>query len=319
MKKRLVILISVVAIAIILAVCAAVLSHYLEYHSDERLIYYNGTQYRYRDDISTFLVIGIDDNDNEEESSLGEYYRNTSQSDFLMLVVFDESTHTYRIIQINRDTMADIHVYDRLGDYAGDELVQIALSHTYGSGAEDSCENTVYAVSHLLYDAKIDNYMSITTDVVPVLNDLAGGVDVLVEDDFEGVDDTLVMGQTVHLEGQHALVYIRARRAMADDSNEARMRRQNTYLLALREALMNAFIEDPSFAVSAYSAVMDHTVTDVDFDDIPGLAYKLATYEFEGVVGIEGESVAEERYAAFYPDESALQELIISSFYEPVE
>ena len=53
------------------------MNRYIERRSEERLIYYNGIQYRYRDDISTFLVIGIDDNDNEEESSLGEYYRNT--------------------------------------------------------------------------------------------------------------------------------------------------------------------------------------------------------------------------------------------------
>ena len=209
MKRRIALIITVVTIAVILAAAAAVLSYYLERRADERLIYYEGVQYRYRDDISTFLVIGIDDNDNEEESSLGEYYRNSSQSDFLMLVVFDESVHTYSIIQINRDTMTDIRTYDRFGNYAGDSLSQIALSHTYGEGAEDSCENTVYAVSHLLYDSEIDNYMSITTDVVPVLNDLVGGVDVLVEDDFTGVDDVLVMGQTVHLEGQHSLIYTR--------------------------------------------------------------------------------------------------------------
>ena len=319
MKKRLVILISVVAIAIILAVCAAVLSHYLEYHSDERLIYYNGIQYRYRDDIRTFLVIGIDDNDNEEESSLGEYYRNTSQSDFLMLVVFDESAHTYKIIQINRDTMTDIRVYDRLGNYSGTSLSQIALSHTYGEGGEDSCENTVYAVSHLLYDTAIDNYMSITTDVVPVLNDLAGGVDVLVEDDFTGVDDVLVMGQTVHLEGQHALVFIRARRDMpVDDSNESRMGRQHTYLVELRKALINRFIDDPTFALTAYSTVMDYTVTDISIDDIPELAYKLATYEFVGIINIEGQSAMEGRYIAFHPDEDNLRELIIETFYQPI-
>ena len=130
--------------------------------------------------------------------------------------------------------MASIRTYDIMGDYAGTNIAQISLSHTYGDGGESSCEDTVYAVSNLLFGIDVDNYISITTDVVPILNDLVGGVDAPIEDDFSGVDDTLVMGRTVHLQGQHALVFIRARRDMVDDdSNEARMRRQHTYLYAL--------------------------------------------------------------------------------------
>ena len=41
---------------------------------------------------------------------------------------------------------------------------QLALAHTYGSGEEDSCENTVLAVENLLYGVGIDHYVSLTMD-----------------------------------------------------------------------------------------------------------------------------------------------------------
>ncbi len=303
---------------VIIASVIAVIVHYSVLHRDTRFIHYNGDRYRYRDDISTLLVIGIDDNDDEEESSLDKYYRNSSQADFLLLVVFDKTAKSYKVIQINRDSMASIRTYDIMGDYAGTNIAQISLSHTYGDGGESSCEDTVYAVSNLLFGIDVDNYISITTDVVPILNDLVGGVDVPIEDDFSGVDDTLVMGRTVHLQGQHALVFIRARRDMVDDdSNEARMRRQHTYLYALEEAMRDSFMDNHSFAVDAYEAVSDHTITNIDVSDIPSLAYEFASYEFEGIVNIEGESSMGERYIEFYVDEEALQELVIREFYEP--
>ena len=317
-RCRIIMIAIMILSVIIIASVIAVIVHYSVLHRDTRFIHYNGDRYRYRDDISTLLVIGIDDNDDEEESSLDNFYRNSSQADFLLLVVFDKTAKSYKVIQINRDSMASIRTYDIMGDYAGTNIAQISLSHTYGDGGESSCEDTVYAVSNLLFGIDVDNYISITTDVVPILNDLVGGVDVPIEDDFSGVDDTLVMGRTVHLQGQHALIYIRARRDMVDDdSNEARMRRQHTYLYALEEAMRDSFMDNPSFAVDAYEAVSDHTITNIDVSDIPSLAYEFASYEFEGIVSIEGESSMGERYIEFYVDEEALQELVIREFYEP--
>ncbi len=317
-RCRIIMIAIMILSVVIIASVIAVIVHYSVLHRDTRFIHYNGDRYRYRDDISTLLVIGIDDNDDEEESSLDKYYRNSSQADFLLLVVFDKTAKSYKVIQINRDSMASIRTYDIMGDYAGTNIAQISLSHTYGDGGESSCEDTVYAVSNLLFGIDVDNYISITTDVVPILNDLVGGVDVPIEDDFSGVDDTLVMGRTVHLQGQHALVFIRARRDMVDDdSNEARMRRQHTYLYALEEAMRDSFMDNHSFAVDAYEAVSDHTITNIDVSDIPSLAYEFASYEFEGIVNIEGESSMGERYIEFYVDEEALQELVIREFYEP--
>ena len=55
------------------------------------------------------------------------------------------------VIGINRDTMASMNVYDKNGRYSGRQTAQIALSHAYGDGLEESCENSLDAVSNLFY------------------------------------------------------------------------------------------------------------------------------------------------------------------------
>jgi len=286
----------------------------------DRLITYNGRQYRYREDIDTLLIIGTDEFELEiDEEDTDNNHRNNTQSDLLLLVVFDNTNESYRIIQINRDTMTGIRKYDVFGQYAGILRTQIALSHIYGTGGDDSCQDTAFAVSRLLYDVDIDNYLQITMSAVPILNDLVGGVDVTIEDNFEGVDDTLVIGQTVHLQGEHALTFVRARMTMPDDdTNEARMRRQQTYMTAFMEALGNILQEDPDFATRAFQTVGDYLISNMTTDRFEELTARFNEYEEEAIIIPEGESVMGETYREFYVDEDALQQLVVDTFYEPV-
>lgn len=280
----------------------------------ERLIYYNGTQYRYRDDIDTLLIIGTDVYEQEDT----EEFRCNEQADLILVVVFDNTNKKYDIIQINRDTVTGIKRYDILGQYAGIVDLQIALSHSYGTGGLDSCRDTAFAVSRLLYDSEIDNFMSVTMGAVPEFNDLVGGVDVLVEDNFAGVDDTLVMGQVVHLQGQHALTFVRARMSMPDDdTNICRMSRQRTYMVALMEALGNCLQEDPDFAVNAFSSLSNYIVSDISTDEFEEYVNRFVEYEQGDIIVPEGEMVSGGRYLEFYVDDDALQQLIVDTFYEP--
>ena len=282
----------------------------------DRLITYEGKQYRYRDDIDTLLIIGTDDYEMQIDE---DAHRNNSQSDLLLLVVFDNTNMSYKIIQINRDTMTGIRKYDTFGQYEGIVTLQIALSHTFGSGGNDSCEDTKYAVSRLLYDSDIDNYIEFTMNAVPIINDLVGGVDVVIEDNFEGVDDTFVEGECVHLEGEHALTYVRSRMLMPDDdTNEARMMRQRTYMTALMELLGNRLSEDPDFATTVFQAVGDYMLSDMTTTRLEELTNRFNEYELEEIIVPDGESVMGERYREFYVDEDALQRLVVNTFYEEV-
>ena len=281
----------------------------------ERLIYYNGQQYRYREDIDTLLIIGTDDYEVVDDSSA---YYNNSQADVLLVVVFDNTNRTYRIIQINRDTMCGCRKYDVFGQYEGIVSLQIALSHTYGSGGQDSCRDTAFAVSRLLYDSEIDNFMAVTMGAVPIFNDLVGGVDVVIEDNFEGVEDSFVMGETVHLEGEQALTYVRARMEMVDDpTNINRMSRQRTYMVALMEALGECLRDDPDFAVNAFSQLNNYIVSDLTTDMLEEYTDRFLDYTQEEIYVPSGESVHGDQFMEFYIDEDELQQMIIDTFYEP--
>ena len=151
-------------------------------------LYYNGEKYVRKERLMTLLILGID----EAERTFSGSYRNSGQADFLTLAVFDQNAKTCTLIQLNRDTIAEVPVLDTFGTMIGYQKQQLALAHTYGNGLEVSCVNTVDAVSRFLYGIKIDNYFALTMDAIPVVNDLVGGVVVTVEDDFTGVDDTLI-------------------------------------------------------------------------------------------------------------------------------
>ena len=273
-----------------------------------------GKEYYLNENISTLLLIGVDDM--EIEQSRG--YRNTAMADFLVLAVFDNEKKTCTLLQINRNTMTDVPMLGATGDYIGLTTEQITYAHSYGDGLEESCENTALAVSRLLYGMKVDNYLSLTMGGITALNDAVGGVTVTIEDDFSGVDDTLVKGETVTLMGEHAVNFVRARYSLKDDTNVSRMRRQATYMTALVSKLREKLAEDDAFILGLYNAVADYLVTDCDINELGEISEGLSTYGLGGIVTPEGETVHGE-LTEFYPDEAALQQLIADLFYVPVE
>ena len=127
---------------------------------------YQGKTYAYKNDVMTFLFMGIDKTGEMEASE--DLYEG-GQADALFLAVLDPGEAKISVIGINRDTMAEISIYDRNGLYAGKQTAQIALAHAYGDGMEGSCENTVEAVSQLFYGLPIHGYCALNMEVVNLL------------------------------------------------------------------------------------------------------------------------------------------------------
>lgn len=273
----------------------------------------NGEEYVLKDNIETVLVLGLDKFEEQENDS----YNNNKQADFLMLLVIDHDKRQCSALHINRDTMALMPILGVAGDQVGTVTKQIALAHTYGNGKEVSCRNTADAVSWLLHNVSIDHYISVTMDAVPVYNDLLGGVEVEVLDDFTGVDDTLIKGETVTLMGEHALNYVRTRYGLEDSSNSHRMVRQQQYIKAVYEKTLTALESDANFAVNAGTKLADYVVSDYTINGMQQLAKKLSGYEFTEIYELGGENVMGEKHIEFYPDENALTETVVELFYDP--
>ena len=274
----------------------------------------DGKWYVQKKNVETYLLIGIDKYESAIMSDNG--YRNNEQSDALFLLAVDRDNKTYSIIHINRDTMANIRMLDVKGNPYNSFEGQLALSHTYGSGREDSCENTVWSVSDYLYGLQIDHYASISMDAVAVLNDSIGGVTLTVSDDMTVIDETLKEGATVTLKGEQALIYIRSRQGLADSSNLARMGRQRQYVTAFLEQAKSVASENDGLISDMLLSISDYLVSDMTADELLSLADVLQSCSVSEIAAIEGEARMGEKYMEFYADEAALQKLVLEMFYD---
>lgn len=276
---------------------------------------YNGEEYILKDDedLEIILLLGLDKFDGDVVDEAAD--RNDKQSDFMMLLVIDDRNREITAIHINRDTVTEMNKLGISGDVVGTVTQQIALAHTYGDGQKVSCGNSVEAVQKLMYNIKIDHYISVTMDTVPVFNDLVGGVEVEVLDDFTGIDDTLIKGETVTLMGEHALNYVRTRYGLDDSTNETRMIRQRQYIKALYEKTLEKFESDENFIIEATTKIEDSLVTDRSITELQELFRKISDYRFKEIRYIEGESVKGETFIEFTPDEEKLKKLVVEMFY----
>lgn len=279
--------------------------------SSKKTVEFNGEQYFPRQDITVLMLMGIDEHG--EVKSSGSY-NNTGENDMVALAVFDELDESYSVLVLNRDTMMDVHVLGLGGKDAGTEYKQLALAHTYGTGLEDSCENTVRTVSDFLSGLTVDYYISMNMDAIAILNDAVGGVTVTVEDDFSKVDESIPMGE-VTLTGEQALSFVQTRKDVSDQMNVSRMARHEEYMENFVSAFNEKVKEDDTFILKTYEDVSPYVVSDCSINSLSAMLSRYADYTLREIVTPEGENVLTEDYMQFHVDEKALEELIMNMFY----
>lgn len=264
-----------------------------------------------RQDITTLLVMGIDKTGPAEASG---YHRNDGDADLVLLLILDETNQTYNVLYLNRDSMVEMPVLGLLGDQAGTYYGQLALAHTYGSGLEDSCENTRNTVSQLLGGVRIDYYVSMRMDAIAMINDAVGGVTVEVKEDFSQVDSTLEMG-TVTLMGNQALHYVQTRKDVGDQLNLSRIERQKEYMAGFLTSFQKKRAEDSNFLLRTYDMVSPYLVSDCSIQVISGLLDRCGSYTLGEIVSPRGENVMGKKYYEFHIDEENLSQLVLQLFY----
>lgn len=265
-----------------------------------------------KENLETILVLGLDKNGYPDDKRA---YINDMQSDFNLVLVLDKDTNVCTPLLLNRDTMTEITRLGVFGDEAGTYTGQLALAHTYGSGGSDSCINAKKVVSKLLGGVTIDHYMSFTMDAVPTVNDAVGGVTVTVLDDFQD-SETLVKGKTVVLKGQEALNYVRGRHGAGDQTNISRMKRQEQYMSALIERLIATAKKDPDLLTELTLSLGDSFQTDYAVNQLQKLADWLLEAKIEDFVTIDGEAKVGQEFMEFYLDQSSLEKVVNSLFYQ---
>lgn len=284
----------------------------------EGWVKYHDTIYAYKEDILTFLIMGIDKNSDVKEEAEGT---NGGQADALFLAVMDPQEKAIKVIGINRNTMTDIDVYNEEGAYITTVCAQAAVQHGFGNGMEESCERQVKAVRKLFYNLPIHGYAAINMSAIPTINDAVGGVELTVLEDLTKKDKCLVEGETVHLMGESAFWYVKYRDINEFGSADRRLERQKQYLKEFIGAAKSAVKKNPTAAIELYQAVAGQMVTNVSMDEAAYLAPFLAEYQFGSgnFYMPDGETVMGDQFEEFYVDEDALYEMILDVFYEEVK
>lgn len=285
----------------------------------EGWVKYQGQVYAYNEDILTFLFMGIDKRDGTvREVAEGT---NGGQADALFLLVLDPRRKKASVIGINRNTMTEIDIYNEEGAYVDTVLAQIAVQHGFGNGVEESCGYQKEAVSRLFYRLPIHGYAAVNMSAIPELNDIIGGVDVTVLEDMTSAVPAFKEGAEVHLEGQDALSYVRYRDRDVFGSADQRLARQRQYLTEFIKTARTAAGKDISAVVRLYQAAAPMMTTDITLDEAVYLASQALDYSLgsEDFHMLAGETVMGEQFEEYHIDETALYELILEIFYEPVE
>ena len=282
-------------------------------------ITYKGETYLYNENVTAVLCMGIDREDIEGNvSTIGQ----SGQADMLMLAILDTESGEVNLWNISRDSMTDVDIYNVDGDYIRTENLQACLAYAYGDGQKTSCENTVRAVSRLLYGMPIQSYAAIDLDAIRPLNDAVGGVEVTIhEEDILPV--RFKAGTTVLLQGDDVEAYVRSRRTEQPDepidTNNNRMARQRQYMMNFIQKALHMTKEDLTTPVKLFNIAMedDHMVTNLNMQKVTYLTTVFSKVNFteDSFKTVPGEVVAGEEYAEYHVDDEALYQMILDTFY----
>jgi len=281
---------------------------------------HDGKIYAYNEDILTFLIMGIDKDEDVKEEEEGT---DGGQADAIFLAVLNPHDDSIKVIGINRNTMTDIDLYNEEGSYIDTVKAQIAIQHGFGNGLEKSCEYQKKAVRNLMYQIPIHGYAAINMKAIADINDAVGGVTVVALEDIylDKKEKIISVGDEKLLTGEEAYWYVRDRNMDAFGSADLRLARQKQYLNAFISKAKDSIKSDISVATDLYKEISKQMVTDVTLDEVAYLAPLIGEYSFttEDFYAIKGETVMGEIFEEFYVDEDALYNLIINIFYEEVK
>lgn len=280
---------------------------------DSDIVKYNGEKYKYNSDIRTVLFLGVD---KSETVSLENQPGKGGQADTILLLVLNDNKKTAQILEISRDTMTDIDIYDMSGEKLATENAQIALQYAYGNSTKKSCQIMKNIVSNLLYGVPIRSHISLNVDGIEQIVDAIGGVEITVPEDYSKIDPAFTKGAKLTLDGKQAENYVRYRDHDVLGSNDSRMERQNQFMKTLLEQIQSGKIDKNS----VYDLVMNSAGDYIDTDMTAEQLNKIAEYTFdEDIIQLQGEMKSGKEHDEFYLDNDKLYELVLKTFYKQIK
>lgn len=270
-------------------------------------ITYNGKKYETNANVKAILFLGVD---KEAKAELGQNPGENGQSDSINLLILDTKEKTGEILQISRDCMIDIDIYDINGEKITTERGQITLQYAYGDGEEKSCRLTAEKVSELLFGVQIQDYVSLTLDGIETATDAIGGVTLTVPKDYTEIDPSFKEGATVTLDGAKSEKYVRSRDQESLEGNNERMERQAQFMQALIKELQT--VESDQYQ-SLYQKLDPYMVTNMTAKELEDLKeYEIS----DEITVLPGTVQLEDGHAQYLVDDAKTKDLVIKWFYK---
>lgn len=284
----------------------------------EPAIIYDGKAYQKKENLTTILVLGIDQR-GSIESGTGRAGSN-GQSDMIWVVTIDKDTDEVQVITIPRETVVDVDEYYVNGKFYRTVNEQICLQYAYGRNSQEGCELAKEKVEELL-GIPMDYYCAFSMEAIPIIVNAVGGVTVTMTEDYEIPEHTYSTGETVTLTGEEAYEFVHFRDIERYGTNLERMARQKEFLKALVPTVKSKLKKNWFLPFQMYRDLEECMTTDIPMQKLPSFAWTAMKSDFdvENILRIPGEDIHVDKYDQYIVDEMGLEQLIMDSFYDIIE
>lgn len=196
----------------------------------QETIEYKGHTYVYNENVVTMAFLGVD----KRELGKAENHTSTNgMADTDIVVAIDKVSGKTSMIAVPRDTMVDVDVFDKDGNFKKTKEMELCIAYAYGDGFGTSCKNVTKSISRILYNVPIDKYFALDLNGIQPINDSIGGVK--VQSLYDLPDYGVKKGDTVHLTGDLTEAYVRTRDMDNLNASLNRTQRQVQYLNAFAD------------------------------------------------------------------------------------
>jgi anionic cell wall polymer biosynthesis LytR-Cps2A-Psr (LCP) family protein len=281
-------------------------------YDEGKTVSYNGHTYVLNENMISVVFIGFD------RFSSAERGEPAGQADVVMVLAFDTQTGKMTAIGVPRDSMVDVSKF--VGEaFLGEDTMQLCLSYSYGDGREQSCANTVTAVSRILYNMPITYYFALNESGIAPLNDAIGGVTLTPLQTVPGTN--IVEGENTVLFGNHAYRYVQWRDTSVLNSSLDRQARQVQYVKAFASQALQLSEGSVGVLLDLFNITADYSVTNLGVNEFSYLTSAVLANNVTGLdmVTLDGEMVQGEVYAEYYLDRNAVYETVLNVYYRQTD
>lgn len=286
-------------------------------YDDGKTVSYKGETYVLNENITTTLLIGVDRDVLQSGTERGA----GGEADCILLVSLDTETGETKIVNISRESYAQVDIYSASEIYIESRNTQLCRAFAFGDGAELSCDNTIKSVKRLIYGMPIHSYVALDMRFIGAATDAVGGITLTTLSDVKMPDDRIVPeGTEIELWGEEAERYVRYRNKKLLNSNLLRMDRQKQYVELFAKKALVETKRDLTTLLELYNALSQYMTTDLSIADVTFFLGTFlnhgATFEFDsikGELGMLGEN------AVYYLDETNTYETVLDLYYTKVE